>query len=161
MESCNPRATFHEVSISLKELKRVFKMQLEQLETQGYFRQNLGCIRVDTGFVPGPVRSSIEEWSEDDVFAIVKFLHSHVSKPIKHKLNRRKSRMHQRSEFDRDTGRARFRQKINRVLRIYNQGFELLERGEIRAFAPTSSRPEDAGPTRNNCYLRMIESYVG
>ena len=161
MESCNPRATFHEVSISLKELKRVFKMQLEQLETQGYFRQNLGCIRVDTGFVPGPVRSSIEEWSEDDVFAIVQFLHSHVSKPIKHKLNRRKSCLHQSSEFDRDTGRARFRQKINRVLRIYNQGFELLERGEIRAFAPMSSRPEDAGPTRNNCYLRMIESYVG
>ena len=131
MESCNPRTTFHEVSISLRELKRIFKMQLDQLETQGYFRQDLGCVRTDTGLVSGPVQSSIAEWSEEDLFAVIKFLHSHVSEPIKHKLHRRKSCGRRCSEFDRDAGRNRFRQMINRALRVYDHGFELLQRGDI------------------------------
>ena len=144
MESCDPRATFQEVSISLRGLKRIFKMQFDQLETQGYFRQDFGCIRTDTGFVPGPVQASIAEWSEEDLFATIKFLHSHVSEPIKRKLHRRKSCGRQCSKFDRDTGRTKFRQMINRALRVYDHGFELLPRGEIAAFAPTGSRPEDA-----------------
>ena len=39
---------------------------------------------------------------------------------------------------------AKFRQMINRALRVYEHGFELLARGEITAFAPMNSRPEDA-----------------
>jgi hypothetical protein len=144
MESCNPLATFHQVSINLGELKRIFKMRFTQFEVQGYFRQDLGCTRAATGFVPGPVQSSIVEWSEEDLFATIKFLHSHVSKPIKHNRHRRKSCGRQRSEFDRDAGRAELRQMINRALRVYNRGFELLKRGDISAFQPTDSLPENA-----------------
>ena len=131
MESSKPRATFHEVSISLSELKRVFKMQFDQLEMQGYFRQDFGCTRTGIDVVPGPVQSPIMEWSEEDLFATIKFLHSHVSKPIKHELHRRKSWGRQCSEFDRDAGRAKLRQMINRALRIYDRGFELLQQGDI------------------------------
>ena len=134
MELCNPRATFHQVSINLRELKRIFKMEFDQLEVRGYFRQDFGC----TGFVPGPVHSSIVEWSEGDLFTVIKFLHGHVSKPIKHKHHRRTSCRRQRSEFDRDAGRAKFRQIINRALRVYNRGFELLQQGDISALPPTS-----------------------
>jgi hypothetical protein len=133
MEPCNPRAAFHEVSIGLRELKRVFKMQFDQLEAQGYFLQDFGCTRSGIDFLPGPAQSSIVEWSEEDLFATIKFLHSHVSKPIKHKLHRRRICGRQRSEFDRDAGRAKLCQMINRALRIYNRGFELLQRGDIIA----------------------------
>jgi hypothetical protein len=139
MELCNPRATFHEVAINLRELKRILKMEFDQLEVRGYFRQDFGCTRTGAGFVPGPVQSSILEWSEEELFTIIKFLHSHVSKPIKHKHHRRNSCRRQRSEFDRDAGRAKFRQIINRALRVYNRGFELLQQGDISALAPRSS----------------------
>ena len=144
MELCNPRATFHQVSINLRELQRIFKMEFDQLEVRGYFRQDFGCTRTGTGFVPGPVQASIVEWSEEDLFTMIKFLHSHVSKPIKHKHHRRNSCRRQHSEFDRDAGRAKFRQIINRALRVYNRGFELLQQGDISALAPRSSRPENA-----------------
>jgi hypothetical protein len=145
MESCDPCTTLHEVSIGLRELKRIFKAQFDQLEVQGYFREDLGYTRWDARFVPRPVQSSIVECSEEDLFMIIKFLHNHVSKPIKHRLHSRAGCGWHRSEFDRAAGRANFRQMINRALRVYNRGFELLQRGDIIACAPTSSRPGNAG----------------
>lgn len=161
MESCNPRATFHAVSVGLRELKRIFKMQFDQLERQGYFRQDLRCTRTDTGFIPGPVKSSIMEWSEEDLFTVIKFLHSHVSKPIKHHLHRRKSCGRRHSEFDRDAGRAKFRQMINRTLRVYSHGFELLQRGDISAFQPTALRPVRPEPQARNNQPGDIEAHSG
>jgi hypothetical protein len=146
MGSCNPRASFQEGYISLKELKRIFKTQFDQLEVQGYFRQDLGCTRAATGFLPGPVQSSIVEWSEEDLFATIKFLNSHVSKPLKHNHHRRKSCGRQQAEFDRDTGRAKFGQMINRALRVYNRGFELLQCGDIIALAPGRNSPSCNAP---------------
>ena len=160
MELCNPRATFNQVSINLRELKRIFKMEFDQLEVRGYFRQDFGCTRNGIGFVPGPVESSIVEWSEEDLFTIIKFLHSHVSKPTKHQHHRRKSCRGQRSEFDRDAGRAKFRQVINRALRVYNRGFELLQRGDISDLPPTSSRPENANRQRATADQGLLKSGV-
>jgi hypothetical protein len=139
MESCNPLATFREVSIGLKELQRIFKVQFDQLQRQGYFRQELGCTRA-TGCIPGPVRASIEEWSEEDLFVTIEFLHRLASKPLKPRFLRRQHCAGQCAEFDRDAGQEKFRQVINRALRYYGRGFELLRRGGVRAFAPTCSQ---------------------
>jgi hypothetical protein len=144
MEPCNPRAAFHQVSISLKELKRIFEVQFNQLEAHGYFRQDFGCTRTETDIVPGPIQSSIIDWSEEDLFTTIEFLHSHVSKPIKQKLRRQPSCRRRRSNFDRDAGRAKFRQMINEALAVYDRGFELRQRGDIIAFLPANSRPENA-----------------
>ena len=145
MKSCNPRATFQEVSISLRELKRIFRVQFDQLEMQGYFRQELARTRTDTGFVPGPVQSPLVECSEEDLFMMIKFLYDHVSKPIKHRLHRRTGFGRQCSEFDRDAGRTRYRQTINEALRVYNRGFELLQSGDIIARVPTSVAGQSGG----------------
>jgi hypothetical protein len=137
MESCNPRAASHDVALSLKELQRIFKVQFDQLEMQGYFRQDLGCIGTTDGCIPGPVRASIQEGSEESLFVTIEFLHHHASKPINPRSPRRKQCAGQCAEFDRDAGRERFRQVINRALRYYGRGFELLQRGAIRALPPT------------------------
>jgi hypothetical protein len=138
MKPCNPRATSQDVCVNLRELKRIFKVQFDQFEVQGYFRQELGCTRTAAGCVPGPVQSSIVEWSEEDLFMMIKFLHDHVSKPIKHRLHRRTGCGRQCTQFDRDEGRIRFRQKINEALRVYDHGFELLQRGDIIAYCRRS-----------------------
>jgi two-component system response regulator RegA len=40
------------IFLGLVELKRVFKVQFDQLESQGYFQQDLGCSGNDPGLVP-------------------------------------------------------------------------------------------------------------
>ena len=129
-------ATLPRGSLGLVELRRVFKVQFDQLESQGYFQQYLGYSRTHPGVVPAngwPVQSTIAAWSEEDLFAMLKFLHDHVSKPKRrppHGLGRDAWRY---LEFDRDAGRAQFRKTINRALGVYQCGFELLERGDIVA----------------------------
>src|ERR1700733_754551 len=92
-------------ALGLVELRRVFKVQFDQLESQGYFQQYLGRSRNHPGVVPAngwPVQSTIAAWSEEDLFAMLKFLHDHVSKP-KRRPGRGLARDAWRYlEFDRD-----------------------------------------------------------
>ena len=123
-------------ALGLAELRRVFKVQFDQLESQGYFQQYLGCSRNDSGVVPAngwPVQSTIAAWSEEDLFAMLKFLHDHVSKPKRRPRDGLTRGAWRYLEFDRDAGRAQFRKTINRALGVYRCGFELLERGDIAA----------------------------
>jgi hypothetical protein len=140
-------------SLGLVELKRVFKVQFDQLESQGYFQQDLGCSGYDPGVVPAiggadprakclralqeldlwPVRATIAAWSEEDLFAVLKFLHNHVSKPKRRPHRWWVGGAWRYVEFDRHAGRAQFRQTVNRALGVYKCGFELLERGDIVA----------------------------
>ena len=151
-------------SLGLVELKRVFKVQFDQLESQGYFQQDLGCsgnhsgvgpasggaaprakcLRALQGLVLWPVQATIAAWSEEDLFAMLKFLHSHASKPKRRPRHGLAGSAWRYLEFDRDAGRAQFRKTINRALGIYERGFELLERGDIVARSQTSSRSQNA-----------------
>jgi hypothetical protein len=148
-------------TLGLQDLKRVFKAQFDQLESEGYFQECLGFECVDAGFVPGsigtdlqaellltlrkpnlwPVHSTIDDWSEDDLFDMVEFLHDHISKPTKRYFHNYSGCGWHCSEFDRDAGRLEYRQKINRLLRAYDSGFELSEQGEILALSPTGFEP--------------------
>jgi hypothetical protein len=147
--------------LGLQDLKRVFKSQFDQLESEGYFQEYLGFVCVDAGFVPGtigtdlqaellltlrkpnlwPIHATIDSWSEDDLFDIIEFLYDRISKPTKRSYHNFSSCGWHCSEFDRDAGKLEYSQSINRLLRAYEAGFELSEQGEILALSPTGFEP--------------------
>jgi hypothetical protein len=145
----------------LADLKRVFLAQFEQLQTEGYFQEDLGYMCVDAGFVSGaigtdlqtelllalrkpnlwPINKTIEGWLEDDLFDMIEFLHDHVSKPTKRWFHDYSSCGWHCTQFDREEGQSEYRQKLLRLLKAYDSGFELTERGEVAALAPTGFEP--------------------
>lgn len=148
-------------ALGLNDLKRVFKAQFGEFENEGYFQEYLGYDCVDAGFVPGlvgtdlqtellltlrnpnlwPVHSTIDAWSEDDLFDMIEFLYDHISKPTKRWNHTYSSCGWHCSEFDREIGRVEYRSKMNRLLRAYDTQFELSERGEVQAVSPTGFEP--------------------
>lgn len=147
--------------LGLDDLKRVFGPMFSSLEAEGYFQEQFGYECVDAGFVAGnvgndiqaeltltlrkphlwPVQRTIADWSEDDLFDMIEFLYDNVSKPTRRHYHDYSSCGWHCSEFDRDEGRSEFRQKVNRLLKAYDSGFELSERGEVLALAPTGFEP--------------------
>ena len=79
-----------------------------------------------------PLRNSIDQYTEDDLFDVIEFLLlHHISKPIDgyfHSFN--SCGMHY-STFNRPDGQSEFRAVINPILGSYSSGFELSENGEI------------------------------
>lgn len=152
--------------LGLEDLKRVYKVLFVELEYEGYFQEFLGHECVDAGFIPGlvgtdlqaelllslrkpnlwPVQSTIEYWSEDDIFDMAEFLHDHISKPTERHFHAFSNCGWHCSEFDRDQGRLDYRQKLNRLLRAYDSGFELSEEGQVLALLPTGFEPLAEAP---------------
>ncbi len=148
-------------ALGLVDLKRLFKSQYEQLEQEGYFQQDLGFHCVDSGFNPGllgtdlqaeillslrkpdlwPVHSTIDKWSEDDLFDMLEFLFDHISMPTERHFHDYSACGWHCHKFDRVSGRTRYREKLNRLLRAYDSGFELTEQGEVVAIPPTGFEP--------------------
>lgn len=80
-----------------------------------------------------PIHSTIDDWSEDDLFDIGEFLFDHVSQPTKKTHHDWSGCGWHCSEFDRKAGQAEYRNKVNRLLHGYDQGFELSEAGQVLA----------------------------
>jgi hypothetical protein len=136
----------------------LFKTLFAPFEDEGYFQEALGLNCVDAGFVPGnlgrapdaalflelrkkdltPVRKMVDKYSEDDLFDIVEFHYEHCSKPIevRHQHGYDGCCRHYES-FDRKVGRQEFREEVNEVLALYQNGYELSPAGEILGLADT------------------------
>jgi len=142
--------------LSLEDLRRAIKVYLLHVEEEGYFQEHLGHFCVDSGFSPGligadpeteilltlgtnlwPIGTTIDEWSEDDSFDMVEFLYAHVSKPTDRHWHAWNGCGWHCTAFDVKEGRAEFRDKLNRVLRAYDSGFELSMKGEVLAIPPS------------------------
>lgn len=148
-------------ALALNDVKRLFKSQYEQLEQEGYFQQDLGFHCVDSGFNPGllgtdlqaeillslrktnlwPIHSTIDNWSEDDLFDMLEFLFDHISKPTDRQFHEYSACGWHCYKFDRAFGQAEYREKLNRLLRAYDSGFEITEQGEVVAIPPTGFEP--------------------
>ncbi len=138
-------------SIDLPMLIKLFSTLYSQWDIEGYFQEDLGFICVDAGFIPGslghdldgvillelrktnltPIRSMLESYDEDDLFDIIEFLYDHCSKPIERTYHNWSDCGWHCSAFDRPAGCAEYREKINRILAIYQEGYELSDDGEI------------------------------
>jgi hypothetical protein len=144
-------------SIDLPTLLRLFRPIYEHFDGEGYFQEDLGYDCVDEGFVPGslghdlegillldlrktnlhPVREHLSDYKEDDLFDIIEFLYDHCSKPTKRFYHEFSGCGWHCTEFDRPQGRAEYRERVNRVLKVYNEGYELSLDGEILSLPET------------------------
>ncbi len=149
----NPQAS----AINLPTLLTLFKTLFLHFEGEGYFQKSLGFTCVDAGFVPGevghdlagvvllelrkteltPIHNKIEQYSEDDLFDMVEFLHDHCAKPTKRHFHSWSNCGWHCDEFDVTSGRIEFREKVNKVLAIYSDGFELSIDGEVLSLPET------------------------
>ncbi len=137
--------------ISLLDLLRLFKHQFCRFEYEGYFQEHLGYECVDAGYVSGklghdmqgalllelrksdlwPIDRKLDFYSEDDIFDIIEFLYDHCSKPIEKNWHGWNECGWHCETFNKSEGQNEFREKINRILEIYQMGYELSPHGEI------------------------------
>ena len=138
-------------NIDLSTLLRLFRPIYEHFDADGYFQEDLGYDCVDEGFVPGslgydldgiilldlrktdltPVREHLSNYSEDDLFDVIEFLYDHCSKPTKRIYHEFSNCGWHCTKFDRQQGRLEYRGRVNRILKVYKDGFELSLDGEI------------------------------
>jgi hypothetical protein len=143
--------------IDLPALRKLFGPLYNRFEGEGYFQEYLGYTCVDAGFVAGkeghdlegclllalrkenlfPVCTKLPDYAEDDLFDIIEFLYEKCSKPTKRDYHNWNNCGWHCSEFDRDAGQAEFRERVNRLLEIYGNGFELSAEGEVLHLADT------------------------
>lgn len=144
-------------SFDLDTVRILFRNIFIHFEDEGYFQEALGYECVDTGFISGvlgqdikgmlllelrkkdlaPMRVKIEAYSEDDMFDMIEFLYEHCSKPIERHYHSWSECGWHCSRFEREPGRLEFREKINKILALYDKGYELSIEGEILALADT------------------------
>jgi len=135
----------------LDTVRELFKTSFVYLEDQGYFQEGLGYYCVDAGFVPGslgddldgaillelrkrnltPIRDRIKTYSEEDLFDIIEFLHEHCSKPTERHFHDFSSCGWHCSRFNKAAGSTEYRERVNKVLALYDKGYELSADGEI------------------------------
>jgi hypothetical protein len=142
----NPNAN----GLPLVDLVDLFVRVFTQLRQDGFFDEALGFECVDAGKIDGkvrdvelemllairkkglwPIEKAAAQYSEDDLFDVIEFLHQNVSKPIDgtmHSWN--ECGMHWET-FNQAEGRAEYRLKINAVLDHYAKRFVLSSAGEV------------------------------
>lgn len=166
--------------LTLAEVTEQLAASYDFLDQQGYLQKSFGYHCVDAGPVAGdygtdfktyfyletgirvtpPVGSFLEQADETVVFTLVEFLHDHTAKP-----DERSGRYHSFSgcgwhfdrldaRFDVTAARQEWRDKVNRFLKFYGDGYELSGDGEVVRLVPSGfedlvqARPQaDAGST--------------
>jgi hypothetical protein len=141
--------------IDLPMLIKLFKTLYVRFDDEGYFQEDLGFYCVDAGFISGtlghdlegvlllelrkndlsPIRSQIDNYAEDDLFDIIEFLYDHCSRPITRTYHNWSECGWHCETFDRELGQVEYREKVNRILKIYKEGYELSPNGEILVLA--------------------------
>lgn len=139
----------------LATLRDLFRTLFAHFEGEGYFQEALGYDCVDAGFVPGalghdlagvlllelrkkdltPIHSKIEGYSEEDLFDMIEFLYEHCSKPKDGTYHSWNSCGWHYTTFKKEPGRLEYREKMNKVLALYENGYELSADGEILGLA--------------------------
>lgn len=141
--------------IDLKILKKLFLIIYRKMEDDGYFQKNFGYYCVDQEEVSGelgfdldsvlfihlkkenlyPIHSQIDNYSEDDLFDVLEFLHDYCSKPIDGYYHQHNGCGYHYEEFNDKEGQQHFRAHINPILKDFGKGFEISDEGEILQLA--------------------------
>jgi hypothetical protein len=144
-------------SFDLDTVRTLFRNVFIHFEDEGYFQEALGYVCVDTGFTSGtlgqdiegvllielrkknltPIRAKIESYTEDDMFDMIEFLYENCSKPIERHWHSWSECGWHCSTFEREPGKSEFREKTNKILALYDKGYELSNDGEILSLADT------------------------
>ena len=144
-------------SFDLDTVRTLFRNVFIHFEDEGYFQEALGYECVDADFISGtlgqdiegvllielrkrnlaPIRTKIESYTEDDMFDMIEFHYEHCSKPIERHWHSWSECGWHCSTFEREPGKLEFREKINKILALYDKGYELSNDGEILSLADT------------------------
>ena len=147
--------------ITLKMLKKLFMVSYDKLDEDGYFQKYFGYYCVDRGDVKGelgidinsmiflgikkdglwPLRAKFEDYTEDDLFDMIEFMHDHCSKPISGYYHQYSNCGHHYDIFNDNEGQKHYRDTINYILRDFKEGFEISEAGEILELAYNNIAP--------------------
>lgn len=136
--------------VNFEILKRLFLITYKKLNNEGYFQKYFG-IDCTNGFIEGvigsdvdaymfvnlrkenlyPIYSNLSNYTEDDLFDVLEFLHDHCSKGLDGDYHDWNQCGYHYKEFDDKEGQRHFRELLNPILKDYQNGFEISESGEI------------------------------
>lgn len=136
--------------INFEELKELFLISYKMLDEGGYFQKYFGIDCID-GYREGelgnyiaeyifmnlrrrglyPVYANLVDYTEDDLFDMIEFLHDHCSKGIDGHYHSYGNCGTHYNEFNDLEGQKKFRESMNPILQDYQNGFEISEQGEI------------------------------
>lgn len=143
-------------TLRIEDLRELVYSAYQHFDHSGYFVEAFGSTCVDAGFEPGiaggnvdayakltlersgiwPLDQHYQTYDEDDLFTVVEFLFDHISAPQSRSYHSWNDCGYHYSDFDREEGRAEFRERMNLPLKRYGQGWELTEAGEIMSSPP-------------------------
>jgi hypothetical protein len=136
--------------IDFETLKKMFLILYKKLVNEGLFQKHFGIDCTD-GFIEGtlgedvdaamfvnlrkqnlyPIFEKLPNYTEDDFFDVLEFLHDHCSKGIKGYYHNWSNCGYHYQEFIDSEGQQYFRELINSLLADYKDGYEISEGGEI------------------------------
>lgn len=137
-------------------LKKLFLVAYKKLDSDGYFQKYFGIDCTD-GFIEGelgseidaivfvnlrkdnlyPVIKNLENYTEDDFFDMVEFLHDHCSKGLDGTYHSWNQCGYHYENFNDIAGQKHFREAMNPILKEYKYGYEISEKGEILSLPDT------------------------
>lgn len=136
--------------VNFEILKKLFSVTYNKLNADGYFQKYFG-IDCQDGYIPGelgeeieammfvnlrkdnlyPIYQNLPNYTEDDFFDVIEFLHDHCSKGLNGHYHSWNNCGYHYEEFNDIEGQKQFRELLNPILREYKDGFEISESGEI------------------------------
>lgn len=161
--------------LNFEVLKKLFLITYKKLNRDGYFQKYFGIDCVD-GDIEGelgydidamifvnlrkenlyPVYTKITDYSEDDFFDMIEFLHDHCSKGLSGFNHEWNNCGYHFQEFNDKEGQKHFREQMNPILKEYLNGFEISENGEILMLSDSGLTTlfEANIPTTNNLNIK-------
>jgi hypothetical protein len=70
-----------------------------------------------------PLKTKFEDYTEDDLFDMIEFMHDHCSKPISGYYHQYSNCGHHYDTFNDNEGQKHYRDTINYILRDFKEGF--------------------------------------
>lgn len=136
--------------VNFEVLKKLFLVTYNKLNSDGYFQKYFG-INCEDGYIPGelgeeidaivfvnlrkdnlyPIYQNLPNYTEDDFFDIIEFLHDHCSKGLNGHYHSWNNCGYHYEEFNDIEGQKHYREMLNPILREYKEGFEISDSGEI------------------------------
>lgn len=147
--------------LDFKTLKKFFLLKFEELESSFYFREAVGYTCVDKGTIKGvwgidpesfffmklrihdswPIQQNIDGYDEAKLLSVIEFLYDYVSEPKKQWYHSWDHCGWHTEDYDKASGKARYREEMNSILKNYESGYEMSATGEILEIAPSGLEP--------------------
>ncbi len=158
-------------TIDFSVFRKLFLLAYNRLKSEFYFREATGYECVDDGEITGiwgddvatfiysktcllnvwPIENNIKEYDEATLLTLIEFFYDYVSKPQSRRHHEWNNCGWHTWNYDKEKGKERYKDEMNKILKDYNNGYKLSDDGEILEIPPTGLEPliEDAVETND------------